>query len=202
MLLTLIAIILPVAMFASPQVNVQAKDFSDLITPEKAVALYSDVVRKMEKPLKVKGCSLSQLLQGTQEEWSRPGGSRPLMVFVSFSMSDQDLKSLFHDVHRLGGRLVMRGLHHNSWKTTAQKLTFLKITVDIDPEAFDLYHVTTVPQFVLQGAFDTRASGTVSDTVFDILKGNVSLKFALETFSQQGSLKAEALRLLKKLRAS
>ena len=174
------------------------QDISDFTMQEEAVATYGDMVKEMEKPLKVKGCPISQLLQGTQEEGAKPGsrpwGSRPLMVFVSFSMSDQNLKALAHEVQKVGGRLVIRGLHQDSWKATAQKLTFLKITVDIDPEAFDRYHITTVPQFVLQSVSDTDLE--------DTLKGNVSLGFALETFSQQGSLKAEALRLLKKIRVS
>jgi conjugal transfer pilus assembly protein TrbC len=113
-------------------------------------------------------------------------------------MSDQDLKTLFHDVQKVGGRLVVRGLHQNSWRVTAEKLIPLKISVDIDPEAFEHYHVTAVPQFVLQGVLNT----SVSDTSYDTLKGNVSLGFALKRFSQEGRLKEEALTLLKRLEVS
>ena len=190
--------------FLSVSVPGNSQDLSDLITPEdtrvgdtsveEAVATYGDMVKEIEKPLikhtfhKEKGCPASRAIQDQKER-----GTSPLMVFVSFSMSDQDLKSLYHEVQKVGGRLVIKGLHQNSWKSTAHKLQELKITVDIDPEAFDRYHVTTVPQFVLQGA---------EDTVYDALKGNVSLGFAVETFSQQGTLKEEALRLLKKIRVS
>ena len=136
------------------------QDISDFTMQEEAVATYGDMVREMEKPLieqslHKKHCSASQVAQ--EQKAAEPS---PLMIFVSFSMSDQDLQSLYHEVQIVGGRLVMRGLHQNSWKVMAQKIQVLKIAVDIDPDAFDRYHITSVPQFVLQGVYDTRVSDT------------------------------------------
>lgn len=116
-----------------------------------------------------------------------------LKVFVSFSMSDGALKSLAAALVKLKtGSLVMRGLDQNSFQKTALKLKNLGISVTIDPEAFEKFHVTSVPQIVL-----SESTGT---GVHDTLRGNVSLDFALSEFAEKGDTSAVAKPLLLALR--
>lgn len=87
-----------------------------------------------------------------------------VLVFVSFSMPEASLKSLFHEASKHKAVLVMRGLYENSFVKTAAKLQQMGITVDIHPELFEKYHVERVPVFVRldKGREIARLSGNVS----------------------------------------
>ncbi len=117
-----------------------------------------------------------------------------LIVFVSFSLGDATLKKLFQDANKVGGRLVLRGLYKNSFRLTQQKIKDLGIVVEIDPPLFEKFQIQQVPTFIL-------ALSSQGETVLDhdVLKGNVSLSYALEQFVKDGSIKDSEL-LLKKLR--
>jgi conjugal transfer pilus assembly protein TrbC len=117
-----------------------------------------------------------------------------LIVFVSFSLGDATLKKLFQDVSKVGGRLVLRGLYKNSFRRTQQKIKDLGIVVDIDPPLFEKFQIQQVPTFVL-------ALSSQGETIpeHDILKGNVSLSYALEQFVKEGNIQGSDL-LLKKLK--
>jgi conjugal transfer pilus assembly protein TrbC len=116
-----------------------------------------------------------------------------LIVFVSFSLGDATLKKLFQDVNKMGGRLVLRGLYKNSFRLTQERIRDLGIVVEIDPPLFDKFQIQQVPTFVL--ALPSQGE-TVPD--HDVLKGNVSLSYALEQFVKEGSIKDSTI-LLKRL---
>lgn len=106
-----------------------------------------------------------------------------LIAFVSLSLGDITLKQLHHDVTRVGGRLVLRGLYHNSFRATQKKISDLGITVEIDPPLFERFHVTHVPTFILTQPFPSDNNTT---PIHDRLSGNVSLAYALNTFMSEG----------------
>ncbi|KJV51944.1 type-F conjugative transfer system pilin assembly family protein [Orientia tsutsugamushi str. Gilliam] len=70
-------------------------------------------------------------------------------IFVSFSMSDEALKSYFADSQKAGTQLVMRGLINNSFIQTKNKTMELGISFDIDPGLFEQYKIDVVPVIVI-----------------------------------------------------
>jgi conjugal transfer pilus assembly protein TrbC len=104
-----------------------------------------------------------------------------LNVFVSFSMGDETLKTLSQDVKKAKGKLLIKGLLNNSFKDTALKLQELGLVLDVDPKAFEENDIKVVPTFVVH-----------KKGVKDVLKGNVSLKYALETIEKSGENQIEA----------
>lgn len=92
-----------------------------------------------------------------------------ILIFVSFSMPEASLIKLSQE-GGTKGRLILRGLKNNSFSETAQLLKKLEIQVDLDPEAFKTFHVTTVPTFIyLKG-----------DKEISRLNGDVTFSFASE----------------------
>lgn len=91
------------------------------------------------------------------------------LVFVSFSMPEASLIKLAKDCGP-NCRLIIRGLKNNSFKETATLLRKLEIQVDIDPDAFKRFAVTTVPTFV-----HVRVDKEIAR-----LKGDVTFSFAKE----------------------
>lgn len=92
-----------------------------------------------------------------------------LLVFVSFSMSDDLLKTLAHQAKEKGGKIVFRGLLNGSFKEMGQKLRGLGVEALIDPTLFQKHNVVRVPTFLHKE---------------DKLTGNVSVAFALKTFEE------------------
>ena len=108
-----------------------------------------------------------------------------LLVFVSFSMSDQTLTALHQGVSKVGGRLILKGLHKNSIQETYKKLKELAIDVDIDPPAFEECGIKGVPTFVHVDKENHRQ---------DRLMGNVSVDYVVRTFSEEGEVDATSLK--------
>jgi len=120
-----------------------------------------------------------------------------LLVFVSFSMPVETLKSLAFQVSQVCGTLVLRGLVKGNIKDTIEKLKELQREIMIDPTLFEAYGIKAVPTFTLR----QKPTDTAEETVFhDRLMGNVSLEYALEQFSSQGILHLEAAQMLRILR--
>lgn len=121
-----------------------------------------------------------------------------LLVFVSFSMPLETLKSLTKQVNQLGENVVLRGLVNSSFRQTAEKVKELKQEVIIDPTLFEEYQIKVVPTFVLQSQRFTK-NEALKDESYDQLKGNVSLEYVLEQIISKGTAKTEAIELLKRL---
>ena len=98
-----------------------------------------------------------------------------LFIFVSLSMGDAALKSLYQEAQDYGAVLVLRGLEDNSFKKTAETLQRLAIHVQIDPELFERYQVQRVPTFVY-----------LRRQKVHILAGHTSLHYALSRFKAEG----------------
>jgi conjugal transfer pilus assembly protein TrbC len=90
-----------------------------------------------------------------------------MLIFVSLSMPESSLQSLYREAEQVGAVLILRGLKSGSFKQTAEVLKSLKISVQVDPELFKKYDITRVPTFVLLSEYD-----------FQSISGNVSLQYA------------------------
>ena len=98
-----------------------------------------------------------------------------VLVFVSASMGDRALQEYFAEAERRGNcRLIMRGLHDNSFLRTKALADRLKIRWDIDPTLFEAYGVEVVPTIVLLGK---KRAG--------LLRGANTIKAALEKFATE-----------------
>lgn len=108
-------------------------------------------------------------------------------IFVSLSIPKNLLEQYDQIAKQIGAQLVIRGFKNNSFKDTIEVTQ--KLAMQVDPMAFKKFGVTSVPSFVL-----------ADDSTFDKLVGNVSIKYALEQFENQGDLKAQATEYLKRLK--
>ena len=137
-------------------------------------------------------------LMGEESDFGRAREHPPLLVFVTLSLSDDVLKTLYREASKIGGRLVIRGLVEGSFPKTRERLIALKIGAEIDPPAFEAFKVKRVPTFVYvgQGARDTNKTPP-----HDRLQGNVSLSYALEQFEKSGEIPG-AENLLERLGSS
>lgn len=135
--------------------------------------------------------------QETKPQEARDPRYPQLLVFVSFSMPMPTLKALARDVNRVGGKLVLRGLVKGSFPETLIKLQKLQEEILIDPTLFEAYQVERVPTFVLREKTTESAEEKIT---YDVLRGNVSLGFALEKFAENGDVSFLARQLLQSLR--
>ena len=105
---------------------------------------------------------------------SAPGHEDQTLIFVSLAMPEASLKSLYQEAEQAGAVLVLRGLKNNSFKQTIHALQALGVALQINPALFVEYAIESVPTFV-----------RVSGSEISLLKGNVSLSYALERFEEQ-----------------
>ena len=132
----------------------------------------------LRPPKKPKGCLVDESCNGDfvhprdvipQKEEIGSHEVAEVLVFVSFSMPEASLKTLFDTAAKHKAVLVMRGLYEDSFVKTAEKLQNMEITADINPELFETYSIEHVPVFVrLQHGKEVAR-----------LSGNVSLDFAV-----------------------
>ena len=140
---------------------------------------------------------------------SETGAAPQLIVFVSLSMPPEALKPLLRGVAQAGGVAVFQGFPNNSVKAFTAGLARVIDTqgeyraVGIDPRLFRAFHVTSVPAIVaVSSDFDLCDGFQCSTQVpaHDRIGGNVTLKYALETFVDgRGPGAAVAAAALKRL---
>lgn len=104
----------------------------------------------------------------TRLESNQTDTKNKYLIFVSFSMPKESLKSLYFDSKNQNAILVMRGLKDLSFKKTASELQALKIAVQIDPNLFKEYQVTQVPTIVSLSEHNN----------FNAISGNVFFEYA------------------------
>ncbi|MBA3814649.1 MAG: type-F conjugative transfer system pilin assembly protein TrbC [Alphaproteobacteria bacterium] len=125
-----------------------------------------------------------------------------LYIFVSFSLGEKALLNLGQDAKRFGATLVLRGFREGSYTKTAHSLQKI-ITktgqgVLIDPELYSLFHITTVPTYILAKPFVLQSETRTQTPIYDKLQGHVSAHYALEAFAKEGDLRREAQTFLKR----
>jgi len=132
-------------------------------------------------------CSSTLFESMEKKQASGSLGNTQLLIFVSQSVPADSIKELWNQAHRVGGKLVFRGLVGGSFKETQSYIQELGIVADIDSNKFEEFEVIQVPAFVLS-----------KENKYDKMVGNISLSEFLEQSSISGDLKEEAAGLYKK----
>lgn len=102
------------------------------------------------------------------------------LYFVSFSIPEEGLKRMLHETRQYGIPATLRGLINNDMKTTTDAVLQLVkdgVTdgVQIDPTLYSQYNIRSVPALVVR----CKAG-------FDVVRGNIRLKQALEKVAEKG----------------
>ncbi len=128
-------------------------------------------------------------------------GSIDFYMFASFSLSDEILAQMLDYAKLYNGIIVLRGIKNNSFKETSEHIQHLtkegeEAAIIIDPTLFKRYAVERVPSYVLVKQEKCPASMSCNP-IHDKIIGNITLKYALEKFSEKGDLSQEAKNLLR-----
>lgn len=99
-----------------------------------------------------------------------------ILVFVSFSLPDKTLQRLADQMKAHNARLIIQGLHQDSFVKTKAKLDQLGITIDIDPTLFTKYQITRVPTFIQHTHKATKR-----------ISGNLTFSYVDEVFKEKKS---------------
>lgn len=122
------------------------------------------------------------------------------LVFISLSLSDNNLEDIVRQAKVNGYVPVLRGFKEGSYKKTAKYLgDMVRKTgygVVIDPESFKEFDVRVVPTFVVAGArkegcgnrkVDVSVEGgSCESTNYNKIVGNVSFEYVERVFNQSG----------------
>ena len=145
--------------------------------------------------------------RGEPRDWSLAEASAPppLLLLVSFSMPDTELRSLAEDAAKLGAPLVLRGLVNDSMEETAKRVAALSkqagVSFAIDPTLFSRFGADRVPTLILPleplRACTTDACPAPAHVR---VTGVASLGYLLEQFERRATeprarAQAKALRL-------
>lgn len=139
---------------------------------------------------------------GAQAAAMTSGKAKPkVLIFVSFSMPEPTLQRLVDQAARAGAMLVLRGLVNGSIKDTVTRMQALigsrRVSVQIDPEAFDRHGITRTPTFVLvmdgAGTEACRSRACGSSQQFVKVAGDVTLNYAMQYLSRgwQGTVRSQ-----------
>ena len=134
-----------------------------------------------------------EMIQAASANLKEAQGTAPqFMVFVSTSMPEQALKRIIADTSAAGGVVVFRGFPGNSGKAFIAALSKVVekdqqfASIGIDPRLFRAFDVTAVPTMVVSSSDFTPCDGLTCKTTpppFDRIEGNVTVRYALETFA-------------------
>ncbi len=111
----------------------------------------------------------------------KPKNDAQILVFVSFSMPKESLKSLLIQSSQYNAAIIIQGLIDNSLPKTLSKMSDLmketnnKGGLQIDPNLFDEYKISSVPAIVL--------TQSEEENNFDVVYGLANIKDALEFFA-------------------
>ncbi|EIZ2110774.1 type-F conjugative transfer system pilin assembly protein TrbC [Salmonella enterica] len=131
---------------------------------------------------------LARKQQASQADKPEQGAA----YFISFSIPEEGLKRMLRETRRYGIPATLRGMRDNDLKATADAvLSLVKdgVTdgVQIDPTLFTKYDIRSVPALVVycrQG--------------YDVIRGNLRVKPALEKVATAGDCRQAAGEILQK----
>ena len=112
------------------------------------------------------------------------------LYFVSFSIPEEGLKRMLHETRQYGIPATLRGLVNNDMKTTTDAVLQLVkdgVTdgVQIDPTLYTQYGIRSVPSLVVR-----------CQVGYDVVRGNIHVKQALEKVAQTGDCAQVARQML------
>lgn len=128
----------------------------------------------------------------------QPGGAErgtfPAIYFVSLGIPREGLLPMLKDARRYNIPPTLRGLLNNDMRQTASVMFELNKEdkdsgVQIDPTLFSQYNITVVPALVV-----------TCPGHFDVIRGSLPVKQALEKVAEQGDCAATARQLLENAR--
>jgi len=130
-----------------------------------------------------------------------------LLVLVSFSMPQSQIKELIREAEVVGARIVLRGLIDDDFPKTIKKLTEITDGIDkagglqIDPTIYSRFNISNVPAFILPLNPVSGCSESGCEIPEHIrAEGSASINYFLELVARVGSEKERmaASRLLAK----
>jgi conjugal transfer pilus assembly protein TrbC len=130
---------------------------------------------------------------GAAAAQASPRQRAAVMVFVSLSMPHESLRRLASEAAQAGVPLYFRGLRYGFGPGKTQRglielrpLVELGASVQIHPEAFEQYGVRTVPTFVVDAGAEPGCAGQQCKAVVAAVRGDVSLRYALQRIADGG----------------
>ncbi|RLM11809.1 type-F conjugative transfer system pilin assembly protein TrbC [Gibbsiella quercinecans] len=116
------------------------------------------------------------------------------LYFVSFSIPEEGLKRMLHETRQYGIPATLRGLVNNDMKATTDAVMALVrggVTdgVQIDPTLYSQYNIRSVPALVVRCQMG-----------YDVVRGNIRVKQALEKVAETGDCALTARHMLGELK--
>ena len=109
-----------------------------------------------------------------------------LLVFVTLALPRASLERLLAQAEQARAVVLLRGLHARSMRETLKMIEGLRgqhqIRIEIDPESFTRYQISTAPSVVLlltARSMQCQAGAAPQETYLKVA-GDVSLDYALE----------------------
>lgn len=149
-------------------------DASEIITQANKLAENADIDKKQF-------IDLQKNLLSKYKKDNKP--SNDTLIFISFSMPDEAIKSILNDSFDNNASVVINGLYENSMKATLKKISeFInesnnKSGIEINPNLFDEHKITKVPAYVF-----------ISNNDYDTVYGASSIQHAKDVIDSRGAL--------------
>lgn len=123
---------------------------------------------------------ITSLARQQQQQAKQDDSAPAIMMFVSFSMPDDDLRERVKDAAGLGVTVSLRGMVNGDMRQTGTRIAQLvKETntggMQIDPVSFRRYGITSVPTLVV-----------TCEKKSDRVSGDISLREALKKVAEDG----------------
>ena len=183
---------MPTALASMPEGKVPEEDIDWAKTI--AASHHTESINHLQEMMQTEGFD-----QNLRDSVLKP---RPvLQIFVSSSMPRQLLKAYAKEARRYDAVLVFRGLPQGSFRKITDLIMDISdksqpCAMQIDDKAFAGFGIRAVPAIVLSkpaAMFDEQKG----EGKFDKVYGNITIKAALELFSESGALSTNAKGLLK-----
>lgn len=158
---------------------------------DKVAALKSRSGKAGVSPNGPAGVDLDALVSDAGQTMNPEARTAPMFIaFASLSMPPESLQRLIADVSKAGGMVVFRGFSPDGGRGFMAALSKAvpqgeAVHISIDPRLFSAYHVEAVPTYIAASSSFTLCSAPDcwnDPPAFDRLAGNVTTRFALETF--------------------
>lgn len=180
---------------ASEQASVSDSDMAWMKQQQQPLESLKQRLQGQTMPLPAEQQALISRLQGdlARQQAERESGEKrtfPAMYFVSLGLPREGLLPMLKEANRYGVPATLRGLVNNDLRQTASAMFELakedkNIGVQIDPTLYTEYHITTIPALVV------TCPGR-----FDVIRGSLPLKQALEKVAESGDCAATAKQIL------
>lgn len=179
---------------AEPQQSVDPGDISWMKQQQKELKEFQDTLRGQTVTLPAaqqdRVNDLQSQIAASMPQEDRPQSTPDAVYFVSFSIPEEGLKPMLADARRFGIPATIRGLIDNDFRKTASAMFDLAKTdntlgVQIEPTLYQRYDIRAVPALVV-----------TCPGHFDVIRGSLPLKEALNNVAERGECAATARKLL------